>query len=112
MIKPITYLICAGIPLTLCTLLAAPPSGANQGTFRVISALPTYSQPGGLLEGSPGVFYSGAQLAGTGSPAVFSVTAKGATTTLTTFPSSYSLIGFLASGSNGRFYSGAAYQLT
>jgi uncharacterized repeat protein (TIGR03803 family) len=75
----------------------------------MISPLPVYSQPGGLIEGSPGMFYSVALLAGTGSPAVFSVTAKGSTLTLTSFPSGYNFSGFPVSGPNGRFYDGVEY---
>src|SRR5215469_14053095 len=98
MIKHLSFI---GVSLALCAL-AAPP--ANQGTFRVISTLGAYSQPGGLVEGSPGLFYSSALLAGTGGAAVFSVTTNGATTTLASFPSGYNLSGFPASGPNGLFY--------
>jgi uncharacterized repeat protein (TIGR03803 family) len=99
------HLLCVGLATALC---AAADPGANQGAFRVISTLPDYSQPGELLEGSPGLFYSIAQLAGTGSFAVYTVTLKGKTTTLTSFASGYN-IGAVVSGPNDRFYDAVAY---
>jgi uncharacterized repeat protein (TIGR03803 family) len=102
----------ASIALALYTLAAAPPKAANVGTFRIISTLPDYSTPGGLVEGSPGIFYSAAQLAGTGSFAVFSVTIKGVTKTLASFPSGYNFSGPPVAGPNGRLYDGVGYQGT
>jgi len=93
----------------LTTLPAAQPQESNQGTLRLISGLPDYIQPSGLIEASPGLFLSVGQPPG-GGEAVFSVTAKGATNTLTSFPSGYNLSGFPVGGPNGRFYDGVGYH--
>lgn len=104
----------AAAVLTLaCVLLAASALlwGAGPqtlGTFRVVSNLPGYQSPGGLVEGFPGLFFSIAELAGTSSYLAFSATAKGVVTTLHTFPAQYSL-SYLATGPNGRVY-GAGFS--
>jgi uncharacterized repeat protein (TIGR03803 family) len=95
-------------PLALCAALAvAAPKAAATGSFRVISKLPAYIAPGGITEGSPGVFYSSASP--NGSYVVFSVTAKGAITTLASFPSGYDIY-FPLGASNGRFYDSVVSQ--
>jgi uncharacterized repeat protein (TIGR03803 family) len=59
-------------------------------------------QPGGMVEGSPGVFYSEA---GASTHAALSITPQGSKTILTTFQSPYQVISLLVSAANGRFYS-------
>jgi hypothetical protein len=61
-----------------------------------------YQQPGGLIEGSPGVFYGEAS-SGNGTQLVFSVTTQGSTSTLASFQAN--IESMLVSGSNGRYYS-------
>jgi len=92
----------------LTALLAAQPQESNQGTLRVISNLPGYLSPGGLLEASPGLFFSDAYLATAGG-VVFTVTTKGSTTTITSFPSGYDFISGIVGGPNGRFFSAVEY---
>jgi uncharacterized repeat protein (TIGR03803 family) len=71
-------------------------------TFHVIAYMKTFaqSQPAGMAEGSPGVFYS---IAGSGS--LISITSQGAIRVLETFPSGYNIQSSPVSGANGRFYS-------
>ncbi len=103
--KPIITRLChASIRLALCFAAAAAVYAAAP-SFHVISSLGGYEQPGGLIEGSPGVFYSEASISGYGDLA-FSVTAQGATTTLATLQGNrVNIQSLLVSASNGRFYS-------
>jgi hypothetical protein len=64
-----------------------------------------YSQPTGLTEGSPGVFYGVRKVSLTGQGAAFSVTPQGVTTTLATFPTHYNIDSPMVNGPNGRTYS-------
>jgi uncharacterized repeat protein (TIGR03803 family) len=98
--------ILAALRLSLCIAAVAAACLAAQPVFRVISNLSGYEQPGGLTEGSPGVFYSVASIAGAGTQLVFSVTAQGSIATLASFPGSQENLQSLVVGaSNGRFYS-------
>jgi hypothetical protein len=63
--------ILAALRLSLCIAAVAAACLAAQPVFRVISNLSGYEQPGGLTEGSPGVFYSVASIAGAGTQLVF-----------------------------------------
>ena len=60
-------------------------------------------QPGGIMEGSPGVLYfeSGAS----STAAVLSVTTEGSKTVIASFPSGNNFASSPVSGANGRFYS-------
>jgi uncharacterized repeat protein (TIGR03803 family) len=60
-----------------------------------------WGQPIGIVEGSPGVFYS---TAGTPQPVAFSITTQGTKTFLASFPNT-DIQAPLASASNQRFYS-------
>ena len=83
--KTIDRLFRSTVPLALCTIVAGMVFGANKASFRIVAYLNEYNQPGGLMEGSPGVFYSLA-----GSPSVaFSVTTRGLQTVLAKFPTGY-----------------------
>ncbi len=98
--------------LVVCALALALGHAACQPVFHVISSLNGYQQPGGIIEGSPGVFYSLASVAGTGTQLVFSITAQGSMATLASFPGSQENIQSLpVSGSNGRFYSVVEHSL-
>lgn len=91
-----------GVSLALCVIAASITPVEGQATFRVISYMNRLSQPVGLTEGSPGVFYS---VAGGGPSAAFSITVQGAKTILATFPSGYIVDALLTSAANNRFYS-------
>jgi uncharacterized repeat protein (TIGR03803 family) len=59
-------------------------------------------QPGGMVEGSPGVFYSEA---GSSTHAALSITPQGTKTILASVQSPYQIPSLLVSAANGRFYS-------
>ncbi len=80
---------------------AAPDSSV---AFRVVSGIPGYAEPVGLLEGSPGVFYSAAA-----NPAVFSVTLQGKVAGLAGYANQHE-ISMVASGPNDLIYSSVSYQ--
>ena len=89
--------------LILCATFASTIFAASPPTFRVVYNMTGgYDQPGGVIEGSPGVFYS---IAGSGPSIAFSLTSQGSQTILGTFPNPSSFQSLLASGPNGRFYS-------
>jgi uncharacterized repeat protein (TIGR03803 family) len=102
--------------LVLCAIaasatLAAGQAGSGTGAapqFRVIRYMNEYVQPGGMAEGSPGVFYSSA---GSGYQAALSLTTQGAMTILAKFPLDYSIAGPLVSAADGRFYSAVYLHL-
>jgi len=77
-------------------ILAAQPKG--QPILRTVASLNQYNQPAGIIEGSPGVFYSMT------SGNVFSVTSKGAMTTLAVPPTGAQVISRVVSGPDGRYY--------
>ncbi len=86
------------------SLIAA--HAATQPVFHVISNLAGYDQPGGLLEGSPGVFYSEGAVPGSTIQLAFSITSQGVATTLASFQgNAVNIQSLLVSASNGRFYS-------
>jgi hypothetical protein len=88
--------------LGLCMIAANIPPVWGQATFWVVTSMNRYGQPAGLIEGSPGVFYS---QAGSSTEAALSVTAQGSKVILATFPSGDNIQSLLVSGPNGRFYS-------
>jgi uncharacterized repeat protein (TIGR03803 family) len=78
-------------------LIAAGPS-----TFRVVYNLAGgYDQPGGIIEGEPGVFFS---IAGGGPSIVFSVSSQGVQTVLGTIPKGPLFTSLVVSGANDRYY--------
>jgi hypothetical protein len=92
------------VSTVLCAIaiLANTPSAAGQATFRVVSYMNYLDQPGGMVEGSPGVFYSEA---GTSTHAVLSITTQGSKTILAIVQSPYQVASQLLSAADGRFYS-------
>ncbi|MGO4880755.1 MAG: choice-of-anchor tandem repeat GloVer-containing protein [Bryobacteraceae bacterium] len=95
-----------GLPVALLGLAMAIAYPAAQPVFRIISSLSGYDQPGGLLEGAPGIFYSEAAIPGSNIQLAFSLTTQGVTTTLASFQgSAVNIQSRLVSASNGRFYS-------
>jgi uncharacterized repeat protein (TIGR03803 family) len=98
--KTITRALRSGCLVALC-LMAAVASEAAQPTFRVVYNLVGYDQPGGLIEGSPGVFYS---IAGSGPSVAFSVTSQGIQTILGSIPKGSLFTSLLVAGTDGRFY--------
>jgi uncharacterized repeat protein (TIGR03803 family) len=91
----------AAMLLTLAAIVAAPAPAADNVTFRVIYANQGYGPGAGLIEGSPGVFYS---TTGGGPSAAISVTSQGSMTILASFPGGF-FNSLLLSGPSGRFYS-------
>ncbi len=85
----------------LCAAGAALPAG-GQVTFRIVSNMGKWGPPGGLVEGTPGVFYS---TGGVAQQVAFSITTQGAKTFLASFPVSTYVEVPLVSASNQRFYS-------
>ncbi len=79
---------------------AAPQ--ANQTSFRIVTYMNSFDQPGGIIEASAGTFLFEAGASTTG---VISVTTAGAKAVLVTFPSGYNLESSPVSGPNGRYYS-------
>jgi len=94
--------VTTGMALALCAVLASMPLSAGQPSFRVVSYMKTFDAPGGMIEGSPGLYYSEA---GSSTKAVLSITPQGSKTILTTFPSGQNMLSLLVSGANDRFYS-------
>ena len=81
-----------------CTL-AAGGTCAGQATFHVVTYLRQFGPPNGLVEGSPGIFFS------EGGQMPFAVTAQGAKTILASFPASEFVTGPLVSAADSRYYS-------
>jgi hypothetical protein len=90
----------------VAAVFAIPASAQNQATFHVITYLKQLGTLAGILEGSPGIFYSIAS-GGTNDRA-FSMTPQGSETVIAAFPSSESPGPFVA-GDDGRFYSAVCY---
>lgn len=67
-----------------------------------------YDQPDGILEGSPGVFYSES---GAAAPVALTITPQGTKTVLAKIPPGHIIPSALVSGANSRFYSAVTYQL-
>ena len=102
MCQKTTIFFRAGFMLAVCAAMAGIISAGQTPTFRVVYSMTGgYDQPGGLIEGSPGVFYS---IAGSGPGIVFSVTSQGVQTILASFPTA-SFQSLLVSGPDRRFYS-------
>lgn len=97
-------LVPTGLSLAVCAIVSTA-SAAGQATVHVISYMSGYSQPAGLTEGSPGLFYGIAAIPGTGGEAAFSVTTQGVTTTVASFSSGYNVTSLIVSGPNNRLYS-------
>jgi uncharacterized repeat protein (TIGR03803 family) len=97
-----TNYFCRAISLALITFAVSSAVASGQVTFHVIASMSTFAQgqPSGVAEGSPGVFYSTA-----GSGSLISVTSKGVTKILESFPSGDNISSWAVSGPNGRFYS-------
>jgi hypothetical protein len=92
-----------GAGLALCGTLASQPRPAAPATFRVIfQAQQKYQQPVGIIEGSPGVFYSMAD-----AEIIFSITAGGSVTTLADYSQGppYGILTPPVSACNELFYS-------
>jgi uncharacterized repeat protein (TIGR03803 family) len=86
--------------LALCPLAASVPAVASQATYRVVAYSP-YSEPGGITEAAPGLFYSSAE-----GYYVFSVTEQGSVVTVASFPPAKDTISSLVmSAANGLLYS-------
>ena len=81
--------------------VAGVASAAGPPAFRVVYNMQGYDQPGGLIEGSPGAFYS---IAGSGPSIVFSITSRGMQTILGMIPNGPHFTSLLVGGPNGRFY--------
>jgi uncharacterized repeat protein (TIGR03803 family) len=106
-----TCRLVAGISFILCARGAGAPPAADRAILRVVSSMNGYSQPWGLIEGSPGVFYGSAKVAPSGLAAAYSITAQGAAITLTTFPVHYNINAPLVDGLNGLFYASVQHIL-
>ena len=87
-------------------LAVSAPAFAGQTTFRIVAYLQDYNQPIGLIEGSPGTFYSNA---GGGRQTIFSVTAQGSITSLAYLPPPDITGSPVVSGPDGRYYSTIGY---
>jgi uncharacterized repeat protein (TIGR03803 family) len=96
----IVYCLDKAVSLGLCAIGLTSSAAAAQAAFHVIAYRNTLGGPGGILEGSPGLFY----FATTSDSAILSITPQGAEIVLTTFPSGYQMLGPPVSGPNGRFY--------
>src|SRR5450432_687007 len=72
------------VPAISSPLLAQPslPSGDAPVKYRVVSYLSQYSQPVGLTESTPGVFYA---WAGSNHDLVFTITPQGTITPMASF---------------------------
>jgi uncharacterized repeat protein (TIGR03803 family) len=88
------------LPLVALAAALSAADAPARSQFRVVAAFGAYSQPGGLAEGDPDVFYS---FGGTAPDYAFSVTAGGTLTQLAAFPNGYIVLP-LVSASNARFY--------
>lgn len=98
-----TRLFRLGLALALFAMVAGLIVGAGSVTFRIIYNNQGYPAPMGLIEGSPGIFYS---VAGSATPlAFFSITTGGTGTILGSLPAGNSFVSVPVSGPNGRFYS-------
>src|SRR5579871_6779470 len=86
------------IPLLARTILGAPQ--ATQASFRIIPISGPYYNPGSLVEAMPSVFFA---VGGGGPSYVFSLTPKGTTTQIASFPSGILLYN-LITASNGLVY--------
>ena len=91
------------LAIALCALAASTAAAAGQATVRVIGALNYLDQPIGIIEGSPGVFYSHGDST---NATVFSITTKGSIAILASFSTREGINGTLVSAANGRLYSG------
>lgn len=91
------------VSIALCVVPAIVPAADGQSAFRVISYMDDLDQPAGIIEGSPGVFYSEAGQSGT--HVVLSITAQGSITTLASIRSPEQIPSLLITAANGRFYS-------
>jgi hypothetical protein len=92
--------LAAGL-LALAGLEAGGPPAMPQVTFRTIYTLGGVSQPGGLHEAEPGLFYSSG-----GSYNFFSINTKGAARQLAPPPNANNFGGPPLPAANGRAYSG------
>jgi uncharacterized repeat protein (TIGR03803 family) len=97
--------------LVLCQLAAGVAPAASQVSFHPLAYMNQYSQPAGMTEGSPGVFYTVGG-GGVGGGAVLSVTASGSETVIATIPSGDNFVSLPQSGANGRLYSAYASRTT
>jgi len=98
------------LSLALCAAAVHTAGATGPVSFRVIYNVEGYQQPGGILEESPGVFYTTAAAP----TVVFSVTSAGSQTILGTFPTGPILQSPIVSGPNNRVYSaiyGATYNV-
>ena len=87
----------------VCGLVAvgAVPASA-QATYRIVSYMSEWGPPLGLVEGTPGLFYS---VGGSAQQAAFTITTEGTKTILTTFATSTYVQAALVSSDDQRFYS-------
>jgi hypothetical protein len=92
---------------SLALLVVSAATGIAAGpNFHVITYFNQLGSPVGLVEGSPGVFFS----LGAGDPQrVFTITPDGSRTVIATFTSSQSGGGPLVAGDDNRFYSTVEY---
>jgi hypothetical protein len=77
------------VSVGLCAISLTLAATAAQTAFHVIAYRNTLGGPGGIVEGSPGLFY----FATTSDSAILSITPQGTETVLTTFPSGYQMLG-------------------
>src|ERR1017187_1710167 len=95
--------------LVVVFTVAAAAAPASNVTYTVIANLNyPYTEPYGLIEGSPGVFYI------TSSGSIFSVTSQGMVTGLASYPDPPYIVASApgAIGANGLFYSSIEHSLT
>src|SRR5580700_4180835 len=85
--------------LALFSLVACAPAMASQATYRVVAYSP-YSEPGGITEAAPGLFYSSAD-----GYYIFSVTEQGSLVTIASFPTTDEISSLIMSAANGLLYS-------
>jgi uncharacterized repeat protein (TIGR03803 family) len=94
--------------LALGATAAAYSAAKEPGSFRLLTYPETYGAPNGLVEASPGVFYTNGGSAG---PIVFSVTAAGSSAIVANLPAGHYIQAALVAAANGRFYSSMAHRL-
>jgi len=90
------------VPAAALAFAGSLAPASSQVTFKIVAPMYRYGQPAGLIEGSPGVFYSEA---GSGTTVLFSVSAAGTKTVLTSLPSGYQVASLAVGGADGRYYS-------
>jgi uncharacterized repeat protein (TIGR03803 family) len=91
------------LSVVLCLAAAAAPPEDGPPVFRVVHYLNGLDQPAGMIEGSPGVFYS--EAGQSGPHVALSITADGKKVDLASVHSPDQVPSLLVSAANNRFYS-------